>query len=193
MNRIHWTLSRFRDKTDRVCPGLHLGTGCDRQSRDLLAAGVRVKTYIWTTELFGPRSQRCQGVPGFERALDALHEGNTLVITTLDRLGRSKGEHAWSVRGPAGQGSESAGVEPRRRERRYVTAMGSMVFTVMAALAQIELEINANALTTPSQNAVRPARTSAGAASSSATVGRGHHCRSRPVHAACAAVGGTER
>jgi DNA invertase Pin-like site-specific DNA recombinase len=43
----------------------------DRQQVDLLAAGAR--------------SSR----PEFDRALDALGEGDSLVITTLDRIGRS--------------------------------------------------------------------------------------------------------
>jgi hypothetical protein len=57
----------------------------DRQIRDLLAAGVR-RDDLYTDH--GVSGARASG-PAFNRALEALHEGDTLVITTLDRLGRS--------------------------------------------------------------------------------------------------------
>jgi len=55
----------------------------DRQIADLMDAGVRRDDlYIGVR---GARALR----PAFGTALDALHEGDTLVITTLDRSGRS--------------------------------------------------------------------------------------------------------
>ncbi|MET4097475.1 DNA invertase Pin-like site-specific DNA recombinase [Arthrobacter sp. UYCu712] len=57
----------------------------DRQVRDLLAAGVRRDDLYTDHGVSGARASR----PAFNRALEALHEGDTLVITTLDRLGRS--------------------------------------------------------------------------------------------------------
>lgn len=57
----------------------------DRQIGDLLAAGVRRDDLYTDHGVSGARASR----PAFSRALDALHEGDTLVITTLDRLGRS--------------------------------------------------------------------------------------------------------
>ena len=56
----------------------------DRQIRGLLAAGVRRDDLYVDHGLSGARTSS----PAFFRALDALHEGDTLVIT-LDRLGRS--------------------------------------------------------------------------------------------------------
>jgi DNA invertase Pin-like site-specific DNA recombinase len=55
----------------------------DRQQADLLAAGADAMT---STDhgVSGARASR----PQFDRALDALIDGDTLVITTLDRLGR---------------------------------------------------------------------------------------------------------
>jgi DNA invertase Pin-like site-specific DNA recombinase len=57
----------------------------DRQVADLLAAGVRRDDLYIDHGVSGARALR----PAFGKALDALHEGDTLVITTLDRLGRS--------------------------------------------------------------------------------------------------------
>ena len=109
----------------------------DRQIEDLLAARVRRDDLYTDHGVSGARASR----PAFNRVLDALHEGDTLVITTLDRLGRST--------------VNMLGLSEELRERgvnlRVLnlgggnvdtgTPMGSMVFTVMAALAQMELEI----------------------------------------------------
>ena len=109
----------------------------DRQIGDLLAAGVRRDDLYADHGVSGARASR----PRFDQALEALHEGDTLVITTLDRLGRSTVNmlglsEDLRVRGVnlrvlnLGGGNVDTG-----------TPMGSMVFTVMAALAQMELEI----------------------------------------------------
>ena len=57
----------------------------DRQQADILAAGVRRDDLYVDHGISGARASR----PHFDRALDALQDGDTLVITTLDRLGRS--------------------------------------------------------------------------------------------------------
>jgi hypothetical protein len=57
----------------------------DRQVADLLVAGGRRDDLYVDHGVSGARASR----PQFDRALDALIEGDTLVITTLDRLGRS--------------------------------------------------------------------------------------------------------
>ncbi|WP_188573562.1 recombinase family protein, partial [Arthrobacter liuii] len=56
----------------------------DRQQADLLAAGVRRDDLHVDHGVSGARASR----PQFDRALRALIDGDTLVITTLDRLGR---------------------------------------------------------------------------------------------------------
>ncbi len=109
----------------------------DRQVADLLAAGVRRDDLYIDHGVSGAHAQR----PQFDKALDALHEGDTLIVTTLDRLGRStsnmltladelRTEHVNLRVLNLGGGNVDTG-----------TPMGSMVFTVMAALAQMELEI----------------------------------------------------
>ncbi len=113
--------------------------GTDRQEQDLLAAGVRRDDLYIDHGVSGARASR----PAFDRALDALHDGDTLVVTTLDRLGRSTIDML----------SFAAQLRDRNAGLRVLnlgggggdvdtaTPMGSMVFSVMAALAQIELEI----------------------------------------------------
>ena len=57
----------------------------DRQEADLLAAGVRRDDMYVNHGVSGARASR----PQFDRAIGTLEDGDTLLITTLDRLGRS--------------------------------------------------------------------------------------------------------
>lgn len=57
----------------------------DRQVSDLLAAGVRRDDIYVDSGVSGGRASR----PASDKTVAALEEGDTLVITTLDRLGRS--------------------------------------------------------------------------------------------------------
>ena len=113
------------------------GQDTDRQQADLLAAGVRRDDLYTDQGISGARASR----PEFDRAIAALHEGDTLVITTLDRLGRST----------ANMLSLAEQLHERRVSLKVLnlggdavdtkTPIGSMLFTVMAALAQMELDI----------------------------------------------------
>ncbi|MGZ2224311.1 recombinase family protein [Glutamicibacter nicotianae] len=115
----------------------------DRQIKDLLAAGIRRDDLYTDHGLSGALAER----PGLSKALDALHPGDTLVITTLDRLGRStqkmlelaeelrKHDNGLRVLNLGGGDVDTK------------TPMGAMVFTVMAALAQMELEIKRERIT----------------------------------------------
>lgn len=109
----------------------------DRQIQDLLAAGIRRDDLYTDHGLSGALAKR----PALDRALTALHPGDTLVITTLDRLGRSTQkmlELAEELR------DRNIGLRVLNLGGGDVdtkTPMGAMVFTVMAALAQMELEI----------------------------------------------------
>ena len=109
----------------------------DRQVTDLLAAGVRHDDLYVDHGVSGAHARR----PQFDKALHSLHEGDTLIVTTLDRLGRSTS----NMLALADQ------LQMQKVNLRVLnlgggnvdtgTPMGSMVFTVMAALAQMELEI----------------------------------------------------
>ena len=115
----------------------------DRQQADLLTAGVRCDDLYIDHGVSGAHARR----PAFDAALKALHEGDTLVIATLDRLGRSTMNMLalaaeLRLRGAAlqvlnlGGGTVDTG-----------TPVGSMVFTVMAALAEMELAIKRERIT----------------------------------------------
>ena len=55
----------------------------DRQVADLIAAGARRDDLYIDKGVSGARASR----PEFDKAINALEAGDTLVITTLDRLG----------------------------------------------------------------------------------------------------------
>ena len=109
----------------------------DRQITDLIAAGVRRDDLYADHGVSGARAHR----PALDLAMQALEEGDTLAITTLDRLGRSTANML------------NLATELRRRQINLRvlnlgggdvdtgTPMGAMAFTVMAALAQMELDI----------------------------------------------------
>lgn len=109
----------------------------DRQVSDLLAAGVRRDDLYIDHGVSGARASR----PGFTRALGALHESDTLVITTLDRLGRSTVNMLGLSEDLKTRGVNLRVLNLGGGNVDTGTPMGSMVFTVMAALAQMELEI----------------------------------------------------
>lgn len=109
----------------------------DRQQADLLAAGVRRDDLYIDHGVSGARASRTQ----FDRALDALMEGDTLVITTLDRLGRSTQNMLAFADELRGRGAGLRVLNLGGGDVDTSSPMGSMLFTVMAALAQMEHEI----------------------------------------------------
>jgi DNA invertase Pin-like site-specific DNA recombinase len=108
----------------------------DRQVEDLLAAGVRRDDLYVDRGASGARASR----PKFDKAVTALEDGDTLVITTLDRLGRSTQNMLAFAEMLRDRGAGLRVLNLGGGEVDTHTPMGSMVFTVMAALAQMELE-----------------------------------------------------
>ncbi|MFF2842332.1 recombinase family protein [Paenarthrobacter sp. NPDC057981] len=109
----------------------------DRQEADLIAAGVRRDDLYVDHGVSGAKASRLE----LDKALAALHEGDTLVVTTLDRLGRSTANMLTLAEDIK---SRNAGLRVLNLGGGDVdtsTPMGAMVFTVMAALGQMELEI----------------------------------------------------
>ncbi|PPF66638.1 resolvase [Clavibacter michiganensis] len=115
----------------------------DRQTTDLLAAGIRRDDLYVDHGVSGARASR----PAFDEALRALHDGDTLVITTLDRLGRSTQNMLALAEDLRGRGASLRVLNLGGGGVDTATPMGSMVFTVMAALAQMELEIKRERIT----------------------------------------------
>ena len=109
----------------------------DRQESDLLAAGVRRDDLYLDRGVSGARASR----PSFDKALDALHAGDTLVITTLDRLGRSTQNMLAFSEDLRARGAGLRVLNLGGGDVDTSTPMGAMLFTIMAALAQMELEI----------------------------------------------------
>lgn len=115
----------------------------DRQQVDLLAAGVRRDDLYVDHGVSGARASR----PQFDRALDALHDGDTLVITTLDRLGRSTQNMLAFADELRQRGAGLRVLNLGGGDVDTSTPMGSMLFTIMAALAQMEHEIKRERVT----------------------------------------------
>ena len=115
----------------------------DRQETDLLAAGARRDDLYVDHGVSGARASR----PQFDRALDALIAGDTLVITTLDRLGRSTQNMLAFADELQGRGAGLRVLNLGGGDVDTSTPMGSMLFTIMAALAQMEHEIKSERIT----------------------------------------------
>lgn len=109
----------------------------DRQHADLIAAGVRRDDLYIDLGVSGARATR----PQFDQALEALIDGDTLVVTTLDRLGRSTQNMLALAEELRNRGAGLRVLNLGGGEVDTATPIGSMLFTVMAALAQMEYEI----------------------------------------------------
>ncbi len=109
----------------------------DRQIADLVSAGVRRDDLYIDEGVSGAHARR----PQFNKSLEALHEGDTLIVTTLDRLGRSTSNMLTLADELRTQKVNLRVLNLGGGNVDTGTPMGSMVFTVMAALAQMELEI----------------------------------------------------
>jgi DNA invertase Pin-like site-specific DNA recombinase len=109
----------------------------DRQEADLIAAGVRRDDLYVDHGVSGARASR----PQFDSAVGALEAGDTLVITTLDRLGRSTQNMLAFADELRNRGAGLRVLNLGGGDVDTATPMGSMLFTIMAALAQMEHEV----------------------------------------------------
>lgn len=115
----------------------------DRQETELLAAGVRRDDLYVDHGVSGAKASRLE----LDRALSALHDGDTLVVTTLDRLGRSTTNMLRLAEQIKERGAGLRVLNLGGGDVDTSTPMGAMVFTVMAALGQMELEIKKERIT----------------------------------------------
>lgn len=110
---------------------------------DFLAAGVRRDDLYVDRGVSGARASR----PQFDRALDAFIDGDTLVITTLDRLGRSTQNMLAFADELRSRGAGLRVLNLGGGDVDTATPLGSMLFTIMAALGQMEHEIKRERVT----------------------------------------------
>ncbi|MCT9868744.1 recombinase family protein [Paenarthrobacter aurescens] len=115
----------------------------DRQEIDLLAAGVRRDDLYVDHGVSGAKASRV----ALDRALEALHDGDTLVVTTLDRLGRFTMNMLKLAEEIKDRGAGLRVLNLGGSVMDTSTPMGAMIFTVMAALGQMELEIKRERIT----------------------------------------------
>jgi DNA invertase Pin-like site-specific DNA recombinase len=104
--------------------------GLDAQLRDLTAAGVE-KIFSEQVSAIGKR-------PQLEMVLDFLREGDTLVVTKLDRLARSV-QHLLEI----GERVKAKGADLSilNLGADTSTATGRLMFTVIGAIACFEREL----------------------------------------------------
>jgi DNA invertase Pin-like site-specific DNA recombinase len=91
----------------------------------------------------GARTSR----PNFDRALDTIHEGDTLLIATLNPLGRSTQNMLSFADDLRARGAGLRVLNLGGRDVDTSTPMASMLFTIMAALAQMDFEIKRERIT----------------------------------------------
>lgn len=115
----------------------------DRQQADLRAAGVRRDDLYIDQGVSGARASR----PQFDCAVEALENGDTLVITTLDRLGRSAQNMLAFAEELRRIGAGLRVLNLGGGDVDTSTPMGSMLFMIMAALAQMEHDIKSERIT----------------------------------------------
>jgi DNA invertase Pin-like site-specific DNA recombinase len=107
----------------------------DAQRDALVAAGVR-ENHVYSDKLSGAstREQR----PGLLALLDAAQDGDVVMVTAIDRLGRSASEVLLTIK----QLDERGIVLKSMREGvDSSTPTGRMICGVMASLAELELEL----------------------------------------------------
>jgi DNA invertase Pin-like site-specific DNA recombinase len=109
----------------------------DGQRAQILAAGVRRDDLYVDEGSSGARAAR----PQFDLARAALEPGDTFVIASLDRLGQSTQNVLAFVEGIKCRGVELRVLNLDGHDVHTGTPNGSMLFTIMAALGQMEHEI----------------------------------------------------
>jgi DNA invertase Pin-like site-specific DNA recombinase len=102
----------------------------DAQLRDLTAAGSK--------RFLPNRSPRSASVRSFEGAIDFIREGDTLIVTKLDRLARST-QHLLDIAERVK--AKGADLSILNLGADTSTATGRLMFTVIGAVATFEREL----------------------------------------------------
>ncbi|BCM07233.1 transposase [Ralstonia solanacearum] len=110
----------------------------DNQLLEVKAAGFDVQPRRIITETISgsvPATER----PGFSKLLDKLDEGDTLVVTKLDRLGRNTGDVLATIEKLAALGVQVHCLALKGVD--LTSASGKLHMTVLAAVAQFEKDL----------------------------------------------------
>jgi DNA invertase Pin-like site-specific DNA recombinase len=104
----------------------------DRQTAALTEYGIPEK-YIFEDKLSGKSMKR----EGFEKLLDTVREGDTIVVTSLDRFGRTTVGILDTIEKLTAQGVT---VQSLKAGEDFTGITGKLLLTVMAAIAEWERE-----------------------------------------------------
>jgi DNA invertase Pin-like site-specific DNA recombinase len=105
--------------------------------RDALAAAGVAPERVYEDRASGARDDR----PGLEACLQALRDGDVLVIWKLDRLGRTLAHLVGTVRDLAGRGIGLRVLNGQGAEIDTTTPAGRLIFGLFATLAEFERDL----------------------------------------------------
>lgn len=110
----------------------------DNQVAEIAAAGFAIEPHRVVTETISG-SQAARGRPGFARLLDRMERGDVLVVTKLDRLGRSALDVRQTVEHLAAQGVRVHCLALGATD--LTSSAGKLTMQVLAAVAEFELDL----------------------------------------------------
>jgi putative DNA-invertase from lambdoid prophage Rac len=110
----------------------------DNQAQEIEAAGFAISPQRVVTETISG-SQAAADRPQFRRLLDRLESGDVLVVTKLDRLGRSAVDVRNTVENLAGMGVRVHCLALGGAD--LTSPAGKMTMQVLAAVAEFELDL----------------------------------------------------
>lgn len=110
----------------------------DNQAQEIQSAGFAISPHRVVTETVSG-SQAASERPEFRRLLDRLERGDVLVVTKLDRLGRSAVDVRNTVDGLAGMGVRVHCLALGGMD--LTSAAGKLQMQVLAAVAEFELDL----------------------------------------------------
>ena len=120
------------------CRGATSAQETDNQVREIATAGFAIQPSRVIAEVVSG-SQPARERPEFCRLLDRLEEGDVLVVTKLDRLGRSAVDVRTTVDCLAGMGVRVHCLALGGAD--LTSAAGRMTMQVLAAVAEFELDL----------------------------------------------------
>ncbi|MDE2394679.1 MAG: recombinase family protein [Burkholderiales bacterium] len=110
----------------------------DNQAQEIAAAGFAIQPRRIVSETVSG-SQAARERPEFCRLLDKLESGDVLIVTKLDRLGRSAVDVRNTVEGLAGMGVRVHCLALGGMD--LTSAAGKLQMQVLAAVAEFELDL----------------------------------------------------